>query len=786
MTINNDLEKILLNSSKEHFYLRSKLTKIMKNYKSTTNKELSDLLTDNRIKKHVFDTLGIYGGGFAIIHDENENILLLQKALYQLENKKTNDLIYVDIPYDQSGLIDLMFIMKRSVQSAQSTKNSSSFPEFFRSLPPKKGYYDFDQMFWLEHEDKLRAENTYEFLHCTTGEIYFFIIAWRYLLGEVKMYGLHSTLNKSNISSTSGYVYELFDRDVDSTEYSFFEQINSLKNKKNDANQEYLNLIDRLIKDWDQCHDLYDSCLGREGFISDWENIGLLRNGEITEILIKVVEFACSFINKVRKSQPDFFLANTTLTNLNETLREFTLIRSRTSTRKTCSDILKKTYIYLQKTIEILLSSLQSKKIQENNTPSSSNKSLSFLLRDLHGVARFPIIPYFYMSVIDADKMPKEHLVFPSSKSYIHGLRNLNSNEIINTPVVCLLTIKPLDVNTPLGSDLYLNKLNIIYSYFKEISDVISDISYHGKLVRDSERRKNSFHILTTLEHELKSHLTFLSLVNSEIIEDQFNAKNLALLSRASIDYISLYLRGGGTLTRCYPGSEKKNNSQSYILKSNSEYIQDRQKTVSEWLENCLNCAWQINLVDLYCKKGESSVKKSDVLNLLECLVKDILKVTMNVSNNQYYFYWDEEILNDESCKEESFKNLLARWMLASLSNTIKWSVDLKKENAFLPIMINFNVQENVDSDIITIDIINQTYERPSSSRLKKNKSTSEKETSTFTTLKRLTDEMSRMKQIKAFSSDGFINPNHSEILDYKTSLKIVCPTNSIFDKVLN
>jgi hypothetical protein len=161
-----------VNLGKELIKLRSHLLDARETKKSRRKAKYIDLIVKNQsVKKYVLDDLGVYGGGFALVHEKTESIILLQRALYQLnmkEDKLISNLARIDIPYFykcrlsnekiRSSLVDLLFISRRSTQPLSNIARIGDPPEFFQSLPPHKGYLNIDEKLWLEHEHELRKE----------------------------------------------------------------------------------------------------------------------------------------------------------------------------------------------------------------------------------------------------------------------------------------------------------------------------------------------------------------------------------------------------------------------------------------------------------------------------------------------------------------------------------------------------------------------------------------------------------------------------------------------------
>jgi hypothetical protein len=731
------------------FYLKSKINGIrLSNYQELTNL----LALDNQyIGEYITKELGVLGGGFAVVHEASEKVFLLQKSAYQIESESTEEMITINIPYKylckglnrKSCLIDLLFIAIRSSQEV-GKENNDSLPEFFRSLPPRLGLHDIDELILPDPERVLRKEKIFEFLHCTAGEVYFFIVAWRYLLREVSIHSLHTNSHTVSILDENKQdIYGEFQASNDSIEWIVYTLMNSIGDS-NSENQEYSEFVKNAVEEWDKYHKLLDFNLQQDNFIDEWEQIGLLKNKKITETLREVVCFADNFIQKVKKEYPTLSSVNKLIERLSDINVKIRKSSNRTLVFKLI-DLPGEIYSFLKETVDLFLEVFTMKKSIDHICTSFYEQTPSEKIKILHSACRFPILPYFYLSAIDEDKTAKEHLVFSSGRNY-KWQESESFQDTIDAPVVCLLTISRID-NT--CENKYLSKLNTIYSYFKEISDVIVDVNFYGELVKKHDKKINNVHIFTNLEHELKAQFCILYDSCNKTLNDPSESVVNAQLMKSSLDYLGIFIRSGAIHKECCP---------------NGKYVE-------KWINTCLENSWKIHLVSCW-KDISYEERRKDFFELFNCKSLDVLNINIIIEEN-YYFYWNDKTLpglNNNIL--EAIDYLLARWLLASLINVIKWAKD--GDNT---INIEFMVSKNGSNDLITIEILNPVD--PAKLRIGDNM---EKATGTSFTLERIVDELNQIKHIRAENYFDEITCSKTKALQFKTSLTIECSSGTIVD----
>jgi hypothetical protein len=565
---------------KQRRKMKNKMRKIMECGDSQAyHKKLSSFISgDNELKTFISLTLRIYGGGFAVIHRKINQIILLQNSIWQKHGETREDLknlVSIDIPYQFTGhddfsLIHLLFITKRAGEKIYDKEESNYFSAFFNNFVPyneNNGDKNISQDLLTNNELHLRQKEKIDFLHCRTGEVYFFVIAWRYLLGEIKDHGVDSTFNKKIIDpaiSNYSHIYDLFENKDISLESELNILLKKLKNNINNLNssEEYSLFVKLVLQDWKEVS-RFDDLLGFENFLQDWKNIGLLENDR--HILKEVINFTINFVGKIKGKC--------------RLLRKLRMIKQKLdqdqlSSKEDLHEVMKESVI-------ILLENHHSK--LNNSQNSLHDISFFTLVSRLHQIARFPIMPYFYLSVKDENKVAKEHLAFPLSRSYhYHGGKF--EQGYLNNIITCLLTIKPIDIpyssEDEHGYSKYLDEIDVIRDFFGEFSISLMDVNIYNGLVapereKDIEEEEKRF-IDDQIGHEIRGLVVFIRLV-CKLLENETSSININdscykmmyMLRQSALDYIDFL-----SAPRCNEHNTFPEEN-SIISKQNLEMIAD-------------------------------------------------------------------------------------------------------------------------------------------------------------------------------------------------------------------
>jgi hypothetical protein len=88
-----------------------------------------------------------------------------------------------------SKIIDLLFLGRRREQHLYN-----NHPEFYNYLS------DIDKPLELEFEKELRNKSGFKFLYCTAGEIYFFVLGWRWLIRYAQINDIEDEIHEESSS----------------------------------------------------------------------------------------------------------------------------------------------------------------------------------------------------------------------------------------------------------------------------------------------------------------------------------------------------------------------------------------------------------------------------------------------------------------------------------------------------------------------------------------------------------------------------------------------------------
>jgi hypothetical protein len=328
-------------------------------------------------------------------------------------------------------------------------------------------------------------EKGFDFLHCTAGEVYFFILFYLFLIKKIKLKG---EAQNSNSQMSIINIYQLIGEQ--SIEYEILQLITHLENVvvTNNDNSSLIQLINFALEEWKQANILCERCFNSQELTMLWKEIGLINQEDrSTKLFNDVFKFVNNYLIELEGNRSLEDKAENLIVNINRISHE----------ESTILDKQKLTYrnnLLIESFNLFLYILFPEENIQEDINNFTSEKLINIIKR-LHLVSRFPILPFFYLSILDDDKNPKEHLVFPCIKSYDPNTMT-GRLENINSPLTCLLTVKKINyVETD-----YLLDLNTIFIYFREIADIISSLSYYGELVPVIQR-KEYFSILNSLRN---------------------------------------------------------------------------------------------------------------------------------------------------------------------------------------------------------------------------------------------------------------------------------------------
>jgi hypothetical protein len=117
----------------------------------------------------------------------------------------------------------------------------------------------------------------------------------------------------------------------------------------------------------------------------------------------------------------------------------------------------------------------------------------------LHDISNFPILPYFYQTVLEGNDYFFEHFVIPvsftDSFSYENSIKEKNNKEN-HTALYALFSIKP----TP--DKFKKNIINSIQTFFTFISLPINDACFYGNIYKTNIENESFDSLIETFSHE--------------------------------------------------------------------------------------------------------------------------------------------------------------------------------------------------------------------------------------------------------------------------------------------
>jgi len=327
--------------------------------------------------------MGVYGGGMAMLSKAMGCPTLLYSPKVQKEygfTKKINyeyfNTPYKDIKWENNWceeFLDFSFLISRNIQ----------YPEYLKNISKR-----VKDEFEYEHEFRLR-EN-YDILHCSAGEILYFLLVWRIVI-ELKMKnGDLSLLYNDNLfeinNNTKGI--DLFNGFSDcDDEDIFIKKVCEAKEINKDCG---------VVK----CFEKFE-----KKFQLD-KPIDYIYKDIMGENVDKSILELNNYVKYLSKNVDKVFKGNN--------YTEFS------------KDIIN---IFIKITFPAL----------------KVKPSLGDIIKKLHEVQRFPLLPYYFMSVFDTEKNLKAHIVFPiwftfSVETSYGDKQEDNESSVMHS----LYTIKPI------------------------------------------------------------------------------------------------------------------------------------------------------------------------------------------------------------------------------------------------------------------------------------------------------------------------------------------------------
>lgn len=418
--------------------------------------------------------LCIYGGGVAILSKAEGKPILLYSPEVQKHfgiKKDADKYEYLHTPYDSldwsghgfDNFIDLLFFISRDKQR----------PEYVGKISELKTHDEFEYPF----QRSLRSD--YEILHCSTGEILFFILLWRLLIELViKNNSLNCKYSKILFQSQNQKEdwFEVFQK----PETDVFEKL----------------LIEKLI----QAASTSGNALSKNVLEAQMEFLRSIKCDKSVKYIFT-----------------DLGLFNSkALAELNRYTQFIFKDKSLQLNKSNSDDFADK----------IILAFLKKAKIHV------AKNSLENLLNGLHSHARFPILPYYFLMLFDKKKQLKEHIVFPLWYTFSPDTKYpYDKNKSESAVLHALYTVKPIWENKEYGKPVWYTSdsksstpkrnvdleryLNDLYSFFTSMSKPIIDKEYYATeasknidtVKRQAIRAAISQVMARNMSHNIGSHV---------------------------------------------------------------------------------------------------------------------------------------------------------------------------------------------------------------------------------------------------------------------------------------
>lgn len=459
------------------------------------------------------ETLGVYGGAFGLSHNSRKNFVLFQNA-----EKQPDDIKGVRLPYlprsteAYQELIDGLFLGRRGKQPLMGGEQNIYSPEFYWQLAQiyHKKYHRFEPSEFTQYLHDQRSP----YVYCPIGEMAFFLYAWRLLFRHFQRTGSLTDSISENLSFSreeKARCANIWRLDVWQKHSGIRPELDWLRTLDDlGKSEEPSKFRDNLVRQWADVHQRLDVGVDGSADISqywklDWFSLGLLKKGanhfnggKPTDMLFSLLEFARS-LNKGHNWVFE------DLGSLRDSIQEKSVVD--------------------WKDLERLDSALQACALAFLRKGMNGIRSISALLSELHSLARFPLLPYFYWTAIDG--LPKEHFVFPIWESWRFPVEvrvperdGRSSTFTIPAVGIALIAISPMQEMRITGFDpADVKQTKFVEAHrrlfrtervFVRIARPLIDAAFYGVLIRDSAHMEGRAEQVESWAHALQTKLALL------------------------------------------------------------------------------------------------------------------------------------------------------------------------------------------------------------------------------------------------------------------------------------
>jgi hypothetical protein len=510
--------------------------------------EIDRFFHEEDYKAFQWDDLGIYGGGFGLSHHSRKHFILFQTREL-LDDVKGSGLPYLsdnDNLEQYQDLIDYLFLGRRLKQPLVGDKEKAYSPEFYWQL----AHIYYPDLYGRElfapspFDRYLAKEKLAPYVYCPIGEVAFFLYAWRLLFRyrqrlEHILSSPFKQEKKLSLREDDGVTrWDIWNKqfwEPSAAAHPEWDWIIALQELDNSDSNMHLSedtarFTRKVNSQWNRWQQKLDSDPAQffvpgQPWVSDWFNLGLLNvqhahdplNARPTDTLTSLIRFALRVASE-RSTQSGL---ETYLIQVSDAARAGSAIS--------------------WSTLEDLDSILQDAVRQFLTKRQNGNASLLSLFSELHTLARFPIMPFFYWTAVD--QLPKEHFVFPIWESWRfpvsvklpNGLQG--EPPILTLPAVgiALFAIRPMSefglsaFDAP-GADhekVYAEAYQRLFRmerFFVRIGRPMIDSAFYGILVRDTLYREGRAEQVDNWAHALQTKLALLQMLYDKLSADSRGA----------------------------------------------------------------------------------------------------------------------------------------------------------------------------------------------------------------------------------------------------------------------
>ncbi len=459
-------------------------------------------------------------------HNSRKNFVL-----FQTDAVKTDDIKGVRLPYlprsteDYQDLVDALFLGRRGKQPLMGGGQNTFSPEFYWQLA--QTYYDEYHRFEPSQFSQYLQRNRSPYVYCPIGEVAYFLYSWRMLLRHLQRTGNlmdrisdHLSFNKD----PEAKCLDIWRREVWEGHTGFrpeLEWLMTIEGLK--RTEDSPSFRDKVLDQWATWHRRLDldanEPLGMSQYWkTDWFSLGLLdrnsdddrRGAQPTTTLLALLGFARN-LNREQISdfeRPESLVAKSIQ---NKSLMDWDAL-------------------------EALDSTLQDSVIPFLRRGMNGSRSISSLLSELHSLARFPLLPYFYWTAVDG--LPKEHFVFPIWESWRFPVEvrvpegeGRGSTFTIPAVGIALIAIRPMrEMKLPEFDPSDEREKKFFEAHrrlfrtervFLRIARPMIDASFYGILIRDSAHTEGRAEQVESWAHALQTKLALL-----QVLYDRLSAQS--------------------------------------------------------------------------------------------------------------------------------------------------------------------------------------------------------------------------------------------------------------------